>query len=155
MGAKSVGPVLTVMPGSSIPSSRFPDHFREQLRKYLPGTDRIGVGQRRAVHRARTRMIEPQLVTHQRSLDLAQTRGAPRLAIEKGHELALRRQPAHPHIGPVLLHYSLEPMPRNMLQYSMKHAILVQHGVGPFRVQNVAQRSKHRRIHVMRRVHKI
>src|ERR1700690_1496017 len=35
----------------------------------------------------------------------------------------------------------------------MEYAILVPHGAGSFRVSNVAERSKHRRIHAMHFVH--
>ena len=42
-----------------------------------------------------------------------------------------------------------------MLQDLMKNAILMAHGVGPFRVQIVAKRLKHRRINAMHLVYKI
>jgi hypothetical protein len=54
----------------------------------------------------------------------------------------------------VLFHKSIKTVPRHLLQYAVKHAILVQHGVGSFRVANVGKTSKHRRIHAMRLVQK-
>src|SRR5215204_4394562 len=48
----------------------------------------------------------------------------------------------------------LQLMPRHVLQYTVKYAILMQHGVDSFRVSNAAKRSKCRRIHAMHTVHK-
>ena len=56
-------------------------------------------------------------------------------------------------VRPVLIHKSIEAVPGNVLQHAVKYAILVQHGEASFRVPNVGERSKHRRIHAMRIVH--
>ena len=40
-------------------------------------------------------------------------------------------------VGMVLIHKPIEAMPGYLLQYAVKHAILVQHGAGSFRVSNV------------------
>jgi hypothetical protein len=52
----------------------------------------------------------------------------------------------------VLVHKSIETLPRHMLQYAVKDAILVLHGAASFRVSIVGKTSKHRRIHAMRLV---
>jgi hypothetical protein len=57
-------------------------------------------------------------------------------------------------VGMVLIHKPIEAMPGDLLQYAVKHAILVQHGAGSFRVSNVGKTSKHRRIHAMHHVYK-
>ena len=54
----------------------------------------------------------------------------------------------------MLIHKSIKTVPRHLLQYAVKHAILMLHGVGPFRVSIVGKTSKHRRIHAMRLVQK-
>src|SRR6202011_3770721 len=66
--------------------------------------------------------------------DLAQARRARKLAVEQRNELTARRQPAHPRIGTIAFHKSVEPIPRNMLQISMKYATLMPHGLILLRV---------------------
>src|SRR3954447_15663379 len=93
-------------------------------------------------------------MARQARYDLAQTCRPRKLAVEQRNELSLGRQPPYPRIGAVIFHKSVEPIPRNMLQQPVKYAILMQHGLILFPVQNVAKRLEHRRINAMRLVHK-
>src|SRR4051794_11790942 len=93
-------------------------------------------------------------MARQARYDLAQTCRPRKLAVEQRNELSLGRQPPYPRIGTVIFHKSVEPIPRNMLQQPVKYAILMQHGLILFPVQNVAKRLEHRRINAMRLVHK-
>src|SRR3954471_3159265 len=93
-------------------------------------------------------------MARQARYDLAQTGRPRKLAVEQRNELSLGRQPPYPRIGTVIFHKSVEPIPRNMLQQPVKYAILMQHGLILFPVQNVAKRLEHRRINAMRLVHK-
>src|SRR4051794_38736966 len=93
-------------------------------------------------------------MARQARYDLAQTCRPRKLAVEQRNELSLGRQPPYPHIGTVIFHKSVEPIPRNMLQQPVKYAILMQHGLILFPVQNVAKRLEHRRINAMHLVHK-
>src|SRR3954447_19743681 len=91
-------------------------------------------------------------MARQARYDLAQTCRPRKLAVEQRNELSLGRQPPYPRIGTVIFHKSVEPIPRNMLQQPVKYAILMQHGLILFPVQNVAKRLEHRRIKAMRLV---
>src|SRR3954447_21890673 len=93
-------------------------------------------------------------MARQARYDLAQTCRPRKLAVEQRNELSLGRQPPYPRIGTVIFHKSVEPIPRNMLQQPVKYAILMQHGLILFPVQNVAKRLEHRRINAMHLVHK-
>src|SRR4051794_28448192 len=93
-------------------------------------------------------------MARQARYDLAQTCPPKKLAVEQPNELTLGRQPPYPRIGAVIFHKSVEPIPRNMLQQPVKYAILMQHGMILFPVQNVAKRLEHRRFKAMRLVHK-
>src|SRR3954470_17724708 len=93
-------------------------------------------------------------MARQARCDLAQTCRPRKLAVEQRYELSLGRQPPYPRIGAVIFHKSVEPIPRNMLQQPVKYAILMQHGLILFPVQNVAKRLEHRRINAMHLVHK-
>src|SRR5690242_9813292 len=98
-------------------------------------------------------MVEPRRMARKSRNDLAQARCPRKLAIQQRNELALGRQPPHPRIAAMPLHKSVETIPRNMLQQSMKYAILMQHGLILPRVPNVAKRLEYRRINAMRLVH--
>src|SRR3954451_20691190 len=93
-------------------------------------------------------------MARQARYDLAQTSRPRKLAVEQRNELSLGRQPPYQRIGTVIFHKSVEPIPRNMLQQPVKYAILMQHGLILFPVQNVAKRLEHRRINAMHLVHK-
>src|SRR5437763_6311580 len=93
-------------------------------------------------------------MARQARYDLAQTCRPRKLAVEQRNELSLGRQPPYPRIRTVIFHKSVEPIPRNMLQQPVKYAILMQHGLILFPVQNVAKRLEHRRINAMHLVHK-
>src|SRR3954451_17852355 len=93
-------------------------------------------------------------MARQARYDLAQTGRPRKLAVEQRNELSLGRQPPYPRMGTVIFHKSVEPIPRNMLQQPVKYAILMQHGLILFPVQNVAKRLEHRRINAMHLVHK-
>jgi hypothetical protein len=58
-------------------------------------------------------------------------------------------------VGLVLIHKPLKAIPGKVLQQTMKHDILMPHGVASFRVLIVGKTSKPRRIHAMRPVHQI
>ena len=107
------------------------DHQRKQLGENFSGAVRIGIRQRRALHRARAQMVQPPPMALQTGDDLAQTRRPGQLAIEQRDELAFRRQSANPRICPVLRHQPVKLAPRQMLQNSMKNAILMAHGIDP------------------------
>src|SRR4051794_3566670 len=92
-------------------------------------------------------------MARQAGYDLAQTCRPRKLAVEQRNELSFGRQPPYPRIGAVIFHKSVEPIPRNMLQQPVKYAILMQHGLILFPVQNVAKRLEHRRINAMHLVH--
>jgi hypothetical protein len=129
------------------------DQMRKQAAEHLPRPLRVGVRQRRTRHLFGPEMIELGGVAHQRGFDLAQALRARQLRINQCDQLALRRQRPHVFVGTVLIHKPIEAMPGQLLQYPVKHAILVQHGVVPFRVLTVGKTSKHRRIHAMRLVY--
>ena len=75
--------------------------------------------------------------------DLAQARCPGQLAIKQRHQLALRGQPANPRIRPVHRHQPVKLGPRQMLQNSMKDAIMMAHGVDPpSRVRIVGETSR-------------
>jgi hypothetical protein len=111
--------------------------------KNFSGAVRIGIRQRRALHRARAQKVQPRPMALQTGDDLAQTRRPGQLAIEQRYELAFRRQPANPRISPVRRHQAVKLAPRQMLQNSMKHAILRAHGIDPqSRVRIVGETSR-------------
>ena len=109
-------------------------HHRQQLGEHRDRPLRVGIREGRAPHRIRAEVVEPRRMARKSGHDLAQARRARKLAIEQRHQLALGRQPAHPRIGSVVFHQAIEPMPRNMLQKSVKYAILVPHGLILLRV---------------------
>ena len=111
---------------------RLPRHSREQIGKHRGRSQCVGIGQCRTPRRCRAKVIEPRRVAAQSRLDLAKARGTRKLCIQQRQQLAFRRQPPHPRVGPVDLDKSIERGPRNMLLQIMKDAILMPHGVVPF-----------------------
>ena len=103
-----------------------------KLAEHLPGPLRIGIRQRRALHWGSANVIEPRLVARHPGYDLPQARSPAQLAVQQGDDMPLRVQLARQPVGAVLLNRSFQSMPRNALQYTMKYAILVQHGVVSF-----------------------
>ena len=99
-------------------------HQRQQVGEHRGRSLRVRIREGRSPNRVRAHMVEPHRMARKSRHDLAQARRTRKLAIEQRHELALGRQSAHPRIGLVVLHKPVEPMPRNMLQKSMKYAIL-------------------------------
>ena len=79
-------------------------------------------------------------MTAQTGLDLAQARRARKLSVDHRYKLCLRGEPALVFVGSMPFDQSLEFMPRKMLQHSVKHGILMSHGIVPFRVPERAQR---------------
>ena len=131
---------------------REPRHVGEQIGEYLGRALRVGIRERRAADRPAAEMIEPGGVALQAADDLAQARGAGKLAVEQGEELAPGGQPAHPRVGAMRRHQSIERVPGNMLQQTMKAAILVLHGVALLVSKNVAQRPDPSKINAVRHV---
>jgi hypothetical protein len=107
------------------------DHQRQQFGKRRARPQRVGIRQGRPLRQLGAQVIEPRLLARHAVDDVAQARRPGQLAIQQRDELAFRRQPAHPSIGPVLFHQALEIRPRHLLQQIMKHAILMQHGICP------------------------
>ena len=128
--------------------------MRKQAAEYLPRPLRIGVRQRGAGHLLAAEVVELRRMARECRFDLAQTLRPGNLRVNQRNQLPLCRQSSHMLVGMVLIHKLIEAMPRHLLQYAVKHAILVPHGAGSFRVSNVGKTSKHRRIHAMHPVHK-
>jgi len=76
-------------------------------------------------------MIETALMAFQTRLDLAQARGAFKLAVRQGDKLAFAAQPAHPPVSSVRLDQFVEHIPRYVLQKPVKDAIVMPHGIDP------------------------
>jgi len=70
--------------------------------------------------RRRFGMIETALMAFQTRLDLAQARGAFKLAVRQGDKLAFAAQPAHPPVSSVRLDQFVEHIPRYVLQKPVK-----------------------------------
>ena len=94
----------------------------------------IGIGQGGARRACGAQMVEPGFVARQSRLDLAQARRSSQLPEQERQELALGGKPAHPAIGLVLVHKTLEHRPWNVLLKRVKHAIVVPHDIAPLRV---------------------
>jgi hypothetical protein len=134
------------------PAGGLAGQMRKQSGEHLPGTAGVGVRQGRARHLLAAQMIQPAGVARERRFDLAQAVRSRQLRAKQGDQLGFRAQFAHMLVGIVPVHQPLKTMPGHVLQYPVKYAILMQHGVAPFRVANVGKTSKHRRIHAMRPV---
>ena len=80
----------------------------EQPAEYVGGPLRVGIGERGALGRRRTEMIEPRLLARQRRLHLAQARSTRQLRMEQRDELALAAQLAHAPVRAVLVHKRFE-----------------------------------------------
>jgi hypothetical protein len=100
--------------------------------KDLPGPQSIGIRQCRAFGFVCAEMVELRSVTFQRSFDLTQALCPRHLPVNQRDQLAFRRQTADMLVGLVFIHKPIEAMPRHMLQYAVKHAIVVSHGVASF-----------------------
>jgi len=130
-------------------------HHREQVAENLAGAGRIGIGQRGARYRAPADVIEPCRMVLQAANDFPQAGRTRKLAVQQRDELALGRQAANPVVRTVLLGQAIEFAPRNPLQQIGENAIVVPHGVAPFRVQKTRQRQNTSRINTVRSVRKI
>jgi hypothetical protein len=109
-------------------------HRREERREHLARPRRVGVGQRRTLRRTGAEVVEARRMAVQPADHLAKARRPRQLAIEQGHELALRGQSAHPKICFMLIDQAIELAPQHMLQNIVEYAILVPHDVDAFRV---------------------
>lgn len=121
--------------------------FRKQVGKHGAGPSGIGIGQGGTLHRPHPQMIEPGRAAGQTGDDFAQARRARKLAVQQGHKLAFRVEPTNPRIGPV---FAVKHIPRYVLQYPMKNAILMAHGIAlPSRVRTVGKRPRPSGINAM------
>jgi hypothetical protein len=91
----------------------------------------IGLRQGRAPRQHSSQVVEPRPLAFNPADNLAQARRTRQLSVEQRQKLALRRQSAHPRIGPMRAHQRVEFRPRQMLQQLMKHAIVMPHGADP------------------------
>jgi hypothetical protein len=107
-------------------------HRRKQFGKQRARAQRVGVGQRRAPRRRGPEVVKTALVALQSRRDLAQAHGPLQLAIEQGNKLAFGAQSPHPPVRFMLLHQPVKDIPRHRLQHTVKHAIVMPHGIDPF-----------------------
>ena len=109
-------------------------HHRQQVGEHCDRSLCVRIREGRSPNRIRAHMVEPHRMARKSCHDLAQARRTRKLAVEQRHQLALGRKSAHPRIGTMVFHKAFEPMPRNVLQKSMKYAILMPHGLILLRV---------------------
>src|SRR3974377_2194523 len=91
----------------------------------------VGVRQGRTPRQCGAKMIEPRPVALDPADDLTQARPSGKPPVQHPQKLTSGRQPAHPRVGPVLLHQRIELLPREVLQQLMKNAIVMAHGIDP------------------------
>ena len=77
-------------------------------------------------------MVELRSVAPKSAFNLTQASRPRQLPVNQCNQLAFRRQTADMLVGLVFIHKPFEAVPRQMLQYAVKHAIVVPHGVASF-----------------------
>jgi hypothetical protein len=116
---------------------------RQQLGKHRHRPPGVGIRQGRAPNRTCTQMIEPRRMALQSRHNLAQARCPRELAVEQRDKLTFRRQPTNPRSCSMRRHQPVKLAPRQVLQNSMKNAILMAHGIDPpSRVRIVGETSR-------------
>jgi len=107
------------------------DHQTQQRSEEFGRPVAVGVRQGRTPRQCGAKMIEPRPVALDPADDLTQARRSGKLPVQHRQKLTSGRQPAHPRVGPVLLHQRIELLPREVLQQLMKNAIVMAHGIDP------------------------
>jgi len=92
-----------------------PHHHRQQLGEHRDGSLCVRIRQGRSSNRLRAYVVELCRVARKTRHDLTQARCSRELPVNQRHELALRRQLAHPSISTMFFHKPVELMPGNVL----------------------------------------
>ena len=105
---------------------------RQQAGERFARPRRVGCRERRFRDRRAAEMIKLGGLAPQARLDLAQTARAAELGVEHRDEVRPRLQIARVATGLMLLNKPVQCRPGNVLQHTMKYAILMPHGFDPF-----------------------
>ena len=137
-----------------VPALEASHQFGQQSGEDFTGPLGIGVRKRRARNFASAKVIKPRCMAFEAGFHRPQAVRPGQLAIQQNRQLILRGQPTHVLVGPEPIHKAVHHAPRHQLQDRMKYCILMRHGAASFRVSNIGECSKRRRIHAMHPVQK-
>src|SRR5262249_22708234 len=125
------------------------EHVFEQAGKHQRTASSIGIRKGGARRHPPADVIKSPLMARHRGFNGAKRIGPCQLTEQKRNELMSRLELANEFIRPVFLHKTIENRPRNQFQDVMQDAILMPHGVDPFRVQMIRNQLEASRINVV------